>query len=52
MSSPERDVLCLACGRRGPWVVIYLRDNPAGGQRQAMGLCPKAGCAQAYEEHK
>lgn len=50
--SAQRDVICPACGRRGPWEVAFLRPSPAGGQHQAVGLCGRKRCADAYEEHR
>lgn len=48
----DRDAICPACGRRGPWEVLFLRPSPAGGQHQAVGLCGRKRCAEVYEEHR
>lgn len=45
MSDRERDVVCLACGRRGRWPVEWVRPN--GNQHQAVGFC-RDRCRRAY----
>lgn len=43
--SRDRDVVCLCCGRRGPWPVEWVRPN--GAQHQAVGFCRER-CRRAY----
>jgi hypothetical protein len=45
MSGMERDVVCLACGRRGRWPVEWVRPN--GNQHQAVGFCRER-CRRVY----
>lgn len=45
MSDRERDVVCLACGRRGRWPVEWVRPN--GNQHQAVGFCRER-CRRVY----